>query len=76
VWQRWQQYAAVLTDEMAESPISYSTFKGVPYRTPAWQIILHVVNHGTHHRGQAAGFIRSMGKMPPALDLIEYYRQL
>jgi uncharacterized damage-inducible protein DinB len=35
-----------------------------------------VVNHGTHHRGQVSGFLRSMGHTPPALDLIAYYRQL
>jgi uncharacterized damage-inducible protein DinB len=37
--------------------------------------LLHVVNHGTHHRGQVAGFLRSMGRKPPVLDLIAYYRQ-
>jgi len=38
--------------------------------------VLHVVNHGTHHRGQAAGFLRAMGYVPPPLDLIAYYRTL
>jgi uncharacterized damage-inducible protein DinB len=74
VWERWKKYVAGLTEEAAEAPVSYATFKGVPYQTPVWQIVLHVVNHGTHHRGQAAGFIRSMGKTPPALDLIAFYR--
>jgi len=34
-----------------------------------------VVNHATHHRGQAVGFIRAMGHQPPKLDLIFYYRE-
>jgi uncharacterized damage-inducible protein DinB len=38
--------------------------------------VLHVVNHGTHHRGQVAGFLRTMGHAPPALDLIAYYREI
>jgi uncharacterized damage-inducible protein DinB len=74
VWERWQNYVALLTEESAEADIVYTTFKGLPYRTPVWQIVLHVVNHGTHHRGQAAGFIRTLGKTPPVLDIIEYYR--
>lgn len=74
VWDRWQKYAAGLTPETAEAGIAYTTFKGAPYTTPVWQIILHVVNHGTHHRGQAAGYIRALGKTPPALDLMDYYR--
>jgi uncharacterized damage-inducible protein DinB len=41
-----------------------------------WKIVLHVVNHGTHHRGQASGFLRAMGHVPPPLDLIAYYRTL
>jgi uncharacterized damage-inducible protein DinB len=76
VWKRWKTYADELTDETAERIVAYATFKGIPYRTPAWQIILHVVNHATHHRGQASGFIRALGKKPPVLDLMEYYRSL
>jgi len=75
VWERWRAYVCALTEETAEAEVSYSTFKGAPYRTPAWQIILHVVNHATHHRGQAAGFLRAFGKTPPVLDLMQYYRE-
>jgi uncharacterized damage-inducible protein DinB len=70
----WQEYLDGETDVAA--PISYKDLKGNPYHTPLWQIGLHVVNHGTHHRGQVAGFLRTMGHTPPPLDLIAYYRQL
>src|ERR1700734_503822 len=56
--------------------ISYQDTKGRPYSQSAWQIILHLVNHGTHHRGQVSGFLRAMGHTPPPLDLIAYYRAL
>jgi uncharacterized damage-inducible protein DinB len=75
VWERWKQYVAGLTPETADAEVAYVTFKGDAFRTPAWQIILHIVNHGTHHRGQVSGFIRAMGKTPPVLDLTHYYRQ-
>lgn len=74
--ERWKEWAAPWTDESAAEMIAYQDMKGNPYRQPLWQIVLHVVNHGTHHRGQAAGFLRAMGYPPPALDLIAYYRQL
>ena len=70
----WQEYLDSLADVTA--PISYKDLKGNAYTTPLWQIVLHVVNHATHHRGQAAGFLRTMGHVPPPLDLIFYYRQL
>ncbi len=76
VLERWRIWAAELTDEAAQAPLDYRDMKGNAYRQPIWQLVLHVVNHGTHHRGQAAGFLRAMGKVPPPLDLVFYYRQL
>jgi uncharacterized damage-inducible protein DinB len=74
--ERWRAWATRLTDEAAGTVISYHDMKGNPWQNPVWEILLHVVNHGTHHRGQISGFLRSMGHTPPPLDLIAYYRSL
>jgi uncharacterized damage-inducible protein DinB len=47
--------------------------RGRSFRQALVVIVLHVVNHGTHHRGQASGFLRAMGHTPPELDLDLYY---
>jgi len=73
--ERWKQWAAGLTDESVLAKVAYHDLKGNPQSTALWQIVLHVVNHGTHHRGQVSGFLRTMGKVPPALDLIAFYRE-
>ncbi len=73
--QRWRQWAAQLSDESALTLLSYRDMRGNPWQQPVWALVLHVVNHGTHHRGQAAGFLRAMGHTPPTLDLIYYYRE-
>lgn len=73
--ERWREWASGLSDEKVREPLSYSDMKGRPWTQPLWQLILHVVNHGTHHRGQVAGFLRSMGHAPPATDLVLYYRE-
>jgi len=70
---RWTQFAQ---NHEPEESFRYRDMKGNPYETPLWQIVLHLVNHGTHHRGQAAGMIRTLGHTPPQLDLIVYYRSL
>jgi uncharacterized damage-inducible protein DinB len=72
----WKQWAAGLNGESLAQSASYKDLKGNAYTTPYWQIILHVVNHGTHHRGQVSGFLRTMGHVPPPLDLMAYYRSL
>ena len=73
---QWKTWAAPLTDEQALDRVSYRDVKGNPHQTPIWEIVLHVVNHGTHHRGAVSGFLRAMGHTPPVLDLIAYYRTL
>jgi uncharacterized damage-inducible protein DinB len=72
---RWKTFAAELTDEGALAQVSYRDLAGRPWTRPMWQLVLHVVNHGTHHRGQVSGFLRSLGRTPPPVDLIYYYPQ-
>jgi uncharacterized damage-inducible protein DinB len=72
---KWRKWVGQLSDETAAQPIAYRDMKGNAYVNPAWEIVLHVVNHATHHRGQAAGFLRSLGHTPPPLDLIRFYRE-
>ncbi|HXF27739.1 MAG TPA: DinB family protein [Bryobacteraceae bacterium] len=73
---RWKQWAVGLTDESVQQILSYTDTRGRQWEEPLWQLILHVVNHGTHHRGQVSGFLRSLGHTPPALDMTLYYRSL
>lgn len=74
--ERWQGWALGLTDEAAAAEIVYRDLKGRTWRQPLWQLVLHMVNHGTHHRGQVSGFLRAMGHAPPPLDLVFYYREV
>ena len=74
VHEKWRGWAAGLTDEAAAADLSYADMRGNRWQQPLWQVVLHVVNHGTHHRGQAAGFLRSMGQAPPPIDMTVFYR--
>lgn len=72
--QRWQAWVDALPDGSASA--SYKDLQGREQSTPFWQIVLHAVNHGTHHRGQVAAMVRAMGHTPPSLDLIRFYREV
>ena len=37
-----------------------------------WQMLVHVVNHGTQHRAEAAALLTGEGRSPGELDLINY----
>lgn len=56
--------------------IAYRDTKGNPYASPVWQILLHLTNHGTYHRGQVSNMLRQLGRTPAPQDLIVYYRSL
>jgi uncharacterized damage-inducible protein DinB len=72
LYRRWTEWASGLTDAVAQAEVAYSDMRGNPWRQPLGQLVLHVVNHGTHHRGQVSGFLRAMGHVPPKLDLVSY----
>jgi len=72
----WKGWLANYPEDRLNTPIGYKDMQGNSHETPAWQIILHVVNHGAHHRGQVSGFLRALGHAPPPLDLIRFYRSL
>jgi uncharacterized damage-inducible protein DinB len=72
--QRWRVWASSLTAASPSREVTYRDMKQNQWKQPLWQIVLHVVNHASHHRGQVSGFIRSMGHTPPPLDLAAYHR--
>jgi uncharacterized damage-inducible protein DinB len=55
---------------------AYRLMNGTPGTSVMWQMIQHVVNHGSYHRGQITTMLRQVGAQPPkATDLIAFYRE-
>lgn len=65
-------------DSLAETDldrvVEYRNLAGQPMSSSVLQILRHVVNHSTYHRGQITTLLRQLGAMPPATDLIVFYR--
>jgi uncharacterized damage-inducible protein DinB len=41
-----------------------------------WQMLQHVVNHGSYHRGQITTMLRQLGAQPgKSMDMIAFYRE-
>jgi uncharacterized damage-inducible protein DinB len=50
-----------------------SRLDGKDHRSVFWQMLQHVINHGTYHRGQVTMMLRQLGTKPIGTDLILFY---
>jgi uncharacterized damage-inducible protein DinB len=58
-----------------ERILEYKLLSGHSGASPIWQMVQHVVNHASYHRGQITTMLRQMGAQPPkGMDMIAYYR--
>jgi uncharacterized damage-inducible protein DinB len=65
---------ALLTDEL-DRVITYRNSKGVEFQTSVRDVLLHVLLHGSYHRGQLAAAIRGEGDAPVNTDYITFIRE-
>jgi uncharacterized damage-inducible protein DinB len=63
-----RSFLASLTEDGLERVLAYRDSAGNPYERPMWQLMSHVVNHGTHHRAEAAMAMGLLGKPMRELD--------
>ena len=75
IQRKWEEWADSLTDADAARVVSFKSSFGGAVEMPVGQIVLHVVNHATLHRGQVVAMLRQLGVQPPATDLMMYYRE-
>lgn len=63
-------WVETLTPEWLQADFTYySKAYDAHFTRPAWQLVVHVFNHQTHHRGQATTLLMQMGIDPGATDL-------
>ncbi len=55
--------------------IDYKLLSGQAGSSPIWQMLQHVVNHASYHRGQVTTMLRQLGVQPAkSMDMIAFYR--
>ena len=65
---------AATEDELAEI-VQFEFIGGGTGRMTRRDMVLHVVNHTTYHRGQAAAILYTLDIFPPATDMPVFLRQ-
>lgn len=61
-------------DDDFERRIVYENSKGMSFTNTLHDILFHIINHSTHHRGQINLNLRESGFEPLSLDYIFYKR--
>ena len=63
------------SDEAIEREVVYRDLKGNEYRQPLYQLVQHLINHSTFHRGQVVTLLRQLGAKPVATDMVVFFRE-
>jgi len=72
---RWLAYVSRLDLSELDEEVDYTTLSFGASRDLRWQMMQHVVNHGTYHRGQVIAMLRQLGAQGASSDLIAFYRE-
>jgi uncharacterized damage-inducible protein DinB len=75
VLEGWNVWAGALTDADMSRIIEYRSVLFGKNSSRIDEIVMHVTNHATLHRGQIVGMIRQLGIDPPKTDMIYFFRE-
>jgi uncharacterized damage-inducible protein DinB len=65
-----------VTDEKLNSHFLYTATNGSPYERILWHTMLHLVNHGTQHRSEAAALLTDFGQSPGDIDFVYFLSEM
>ena len=72
----WKDWVDNATDVQLQHVFAYQNTKKEQFKQPVYEMLLHLFNHGTYHRGQLVTMLRQLGveKIPPT-DFILFVRK-
>ena len=72
LWTDALQWFAALSAEDLTTQLTSHLAAGDVHLT-RWQILRHMINHSTMHRGQVIAMLRMIGRQPPDTNLMSFY---
>ncbi|MES1219388.1 MAG: DinB family protein, partial [Bacteroidota bacterium] len=58
----WEEWMNNVSEQMLEHVFEFRNIKKEQIKMPIWQMLTHVFNHGTYHRGQLINMLRQLGE--------------
>jgi uncharacterized damage-inducible protein DinB len=72
----WQEWITDVNTHQLEHVFHYHNLKKEQFKQPIYQMLIHVFNHGTYHRGQLVNILRQLGvEKIPRTDFIDWSRK-
>lgn len=68
------EFTSQLTQADLDGRREYKTTEGKPYSNVLNDMLVHVVNHSSYHRGQITTLLRQSGAVPQSTDFILFIR--
>lgn len=73
---QWQEWISHAQEHMFAHEFIYYNTKKEKFKQSVYQVVLHVFNHGTYHRGQLVNILRQLGvDSIPQTDFIVWSRK-
>ncbi len=73
---QWAEWVSKATEAALNHVFAYQNSKREQFKQPIFQMLLHVFNHGTYHRGQLVTMLRQLDVAKiPATDFIVWSRE-
>ena len=72
----WEEWVAGATDTQLNHVFAYQNTKKEQFKQPVYEMLQHLFNHGTYHRGQLVTLLRQLNvdRIPPT-DFIVFCRK-
>jgi uncharacterized damage-inducible protein DinB len=73
---QWEEWVNSASDLSLDHVFQYQNTKREVFKQPVYQVLLHIFNHGTYHRGQLVTMLRQLGQTKiPQTDFVVWSRK-
>ena len=74
---KWSNWVSRASEHALEHVFAYQNTKREQFKQPVYQVVIHLVNHSSYHRGQLVNMLRQLnhGNIP-ATDFIVWSRTI
>jgi uncharacterized damage-inducible protein DinB len=74
---QWIEWISNAQEHMFQHEFIYLNSKKEQFKQPVYQVLVHIFNHGTYHRGQLVTMLRQLGvEKIPQTDYIVWTRKV